>query len=324
MRALVTGGAGFLGLHLARSLVEDGARVTLVDSLARGRRDRELDALLATGAATLIEADLEDPEALGRAPGTFDEVYHLAAVVGVAHVHADPGRALRVNLRTLLNVLDFHRAGGHGRLFFASTSEVYAWTMRVMALPVPTPEDVPTGVDRIDNARATYALSKIAGEMLLAHDVGPAGHGFVGARFHNVYGPRMGSVHVIPELYLRMRGGERPLVVREARATRAFCHVDDAVAAVRHLMASAPDGIYNIGNDDEEITVGALARRIADAAGYPRHQVRPDTDEPPAIPRRCPDLTRLRGTGFAPRIGLDEGLARTVAWYRDHHVPRGL
>ncbi|MGB0675222.1 MAG: NAD-dependent epimerase/dehydratase family protein, partial [Candidatus Nanopelagicales bacterium] len=193
-----------------------------------------------------------------------------------------------------------------------------------MAIPIPTPEDVPLAVDRVENGRASYALSKVAGEMLVHHGFSDEPDRFISARFHNVYGPRMGSVHVVPELFLRMRGGERPMVISNALATRAFCFVDDAIRAVRHLMDSAPAGVYNVGNDAEEVRIGDLVRRIATVAGYDEANLELDEVSEPPIPRRCPDIRKLRDTGFAPEIDLDEGIRRTLAWYDANDTPRGV
>ena len=323
MRALITGGAGFLGFHLASRLADDGHDVILVDNFVRGRSDPDLEELLRRPNVRLIRGDLEAPDLLGRIDGDVDHVYHLAAVIGVRHVLADPARVLRVNARTLLNVVEFVTRQEPCRLFFASTSEVYAWSARFTDIPIPTPEAVPLAVDDVGNRRASYALSKIFGEMVCLHGLAHGSGGVVCGRFHNVYGPRMGTAHVIPELFLRMRGGEMPLRVREARATRAFCHVDDAVSAMVHLMEGGHDGVYNIGNAAEEITVGELARRIARRAGYPEESLEL-VEEDPAIPRRCPDVTRLRSTGFVARRSLDEGLADTLRWYAHADMPLGI
>lgn len=324
MRALVTGGAGFLGFHLARSLVESGYEVVLVDNMARGQIDQDLSELMALDAATLVETNLEVLGALDSIPGTFDEVYHLAAVLGVRHVMADPARVMRVNARTLLNLVDFFQSRDHGRFFFASTSEVYAWTAKIVPLPIPTPEAVPLAVDDVGNRRASYALSKIFGEMVVLSALGDTENRYVTGRLHNVFGPRMGSVHVVPELYLRMRGGEDPLRVVEAQATRAFCYVKDAVDAIRHLMAKAPNGIYNIGNDAEEIRIGDLATKIAIEVGFPSDLLDLGYASEPAIARRCPSIDKLRAVGFSPRVSLSDGIRSTLEWYGNREHARGV
>jgi UDP-glucose 4-epimerase/UDP-glucuronate decarboxylase len=137
-------------------------------------------------------------------------------------------------------------------------------------------------------------------------------------RFHNVYGPRMGADHVIPELSLRALRGEDPFRVFGAEQRRAFCHVADSVEAMTRLMATqaAWGQVVNIGNDTEETPIEDLVALILRTA-----RVRPVVERRPAPPgsvaRRCPDIGRLRAlTGFAPKISLESGVAETFAWYR--------
>ena len=223
-RVLVLGGAGFVGYHLvARLTAEGGHAVTVVDDFSRGRRDRELSSVLAHTDVTLVEADLTDPRALDRLDGSWDEVYLLAAVVGVRHAMQDPMRVLRVNTLAALNVCDW-LTPAVGRLFFASTSEAYAGGVELGHVPVPTPEAVPLVVADIGNPRFAYAASKILGEAAVIHSARARGVPFVIGRLHNVYGPRMGADHVIPELCLRALAKEDPFRVYGLEQRRAFCH----------------------------------------------------------------------------------------------------
>ena len=205
-RALLLGGAGFIGAHLAARLLDDGHAVTLVDDLSRGRRDAELESLAGRG-VVFMERDLTRPDALADLPRDWDHVYLLAAVVGVRNVERDPARVLRVNGLAVLHALDW--LPGHGeRLFFASTSETYAGGVMAGALPVPTPEAVPLAVPDVAAPRFAYAISKIFGEAAVLHATRARGARCVVGRFHNVYGPRMGADHVIPELALRALAGD--------------------------------------------------------------------------------------------------------------------
>lgn len=319
MRQLLTGGAGFIGYHLARRFAERGDEVHLLDDLSRGRRDPDLKALLARPNVRLIEADLTDPAVLQGLASDYDGVYHLAAIIGVANVLERPHDVLATNARTLLNVLDWYLAGGARRLFFSSTSEAYAWTMTFHELPIPTPEDVPLAVDRVDNRRASYALSKVFGEMAVVHGCAAAGRPYTIARYHNVYGPRMGMSHVVPEMYRRVYDGQDPLVVYSVDHRRAFCYVEDGVEATIRLMApEVPSAVYNVGNDLAEVTIGELARQVLVWAGRPDAAIDAREAAGPGIVRRCPDIGRLRrATGFDPGHPLTKGLDKTLAWYRD-------
>ena len=316
-RVLVLGGAGFIGYHLAARLAEDGHALTLVDDLSRGRADAALAALRARPGVRFVEADLTAPGALDALPRAWDQVFMLAAVVGVRNVERDPARVLRTNTLALQAVLDWLPAAGE-TLFFSSTSEVYAGSVALGLAPVPTPEDVPLAVADAGAPRAAYAVSKIQGEAAVIQAGRARGLRCVIGRYHNVYGPRMGVDHVIPELALRTARREDPFRLYGAAQRRAFCHVGDAVEATLRLVGteSAWGRVVNIGNDTEETVIEDLARLVLRRAGH-----RPSIERVPAPAgspeRRCPDLTRLRAlTGFAPKVPLETGLAETVDWYR--------
>lgn len=314
-RVLVTGGAGFIGLHLARRLVEEGDDVTLADDFSRGRLDPELDSL--RDRARLVTLDVTDEASLAHLDGEYDEIYHLAAILGVKRVLADPLRVLDVNLGGTRNLLRWLDEAGGGRLLLASTSEVYAWTRLFHELPVPTPEDVPLSLTDLSDPRSSYAASKIAAELAVRQWARDRGREHVVVRYHNVYGPRMGWDHVIPELLQRAQAGQDPLVVYSPGHRRAFCFVADAVEATIAAMRSpaAAGTTINVGNDREEIEIVELARRLLETAGLSRAlEGRAAANDP--VDRRCPDLTRARRLlGYEPRVGLDDGLDRTVAWY---------
>lgn len=317
-RALVLGGAGFIGVHLARRLAEDGYTLTLVDDLSRGRADADLERLLARRGVSFVERDLTHADWARGLDTAWDQVYMLAAVVGVRNVETDPARVIRVNTRAMLNVLDW--LPGRGEVFFfASTSETYAGGVLAGVVPVPTPEEVPLSVPDVAAPRFAYAASKILGEAAVIHAARARGLRFLIGRFHNVYGPRMGADHVVPELALRALRREDPFRLYGGQQRRAFCHAADAVEAMTRLMATptAWGQIVNIGNDQEETAIEDLLELILRATGF-----RPRIERLPAprgsVGRRCPDLGRLRAlTGFAPKVALEPGVRETLAWYRE-------
>ncbi|MFY1627133.1 NAD-dependent epimerase/dehydratase family protein [Micromonospora sp. WMMD723] len=318
MRALLLGGAGFIGLHLARRLVADGHRVTIVDDFSRGRDDADLDRLRADPAVQVVSGDLTDPATWAALPTGWDQIYLLAAVVGVRNVEQDPARVIRVNTLSALHLLDW--VAPDERVFFASTSEVYAGGVTAGVVPVPTDETVPPMISDIAAPRFAYAASKLLGEAAFLHTARARGFETVVGRFHNVYGPRMGADHVIPEMSLRALRGADPFPVPGADQFRAFCHVDDAVEAMVRLMAApaAAGQIVHIGNDREETNIGDLAKLVLRVAGV-SPAIAPGNAPPGSVARRCPDLSRLRElTGYEPGVSLEEGVRSTFAWYREH------
>jgi UDP-glucose 4-epimerase/UDP-glucuronate decarboxylase len=208
-----------------------------------------------------------------------------------------------------------------GMLFFASTSETYAGGVSAGTVPVPTPEDVPLSVPDVAAPRFAYAASKILGEAAVIHTARARALPSVIGRFHNVYGPRMGADHVIPELSLRALRREDPFRVYGTDQRRAFCHVSDAVEAMVRLMATpvASGRVVNIGNDTEETRIEDLASLVLREAGF---APRLERVAAPAgsVARRCPDIGRLRElTGFVPKVSLEAGVRETFAWYRLRH-----
>ncbi|MFF0458793.1 NAD-dependent epimerase/dehydratase family protein [Streptomyces mexicanus] len=320
-KVLITGGAGFIGLHLARRLADDHD-VTLLDDFSRGRHDDELDDL--RDRVTLLTHDLTLPVP-ASVPRDFDEVYHLAAVVGVVYSNEEPQRVLRTNLLSTIHLLDWFRELDGATLCFASSSEAYAGSVTAGVAPVPTPEDVPLVVSDPTVARSSYGFSKIAGELLCRNYAQAYGFPLRMVRFHNVYGPRMGYEHVIPQFIERLLGGDDPFAIYGADQYRAFCYVTDAVEAIVGLTGLPTKEILlvNVGNDREEIRIGDLARVVFDVVGrHPALDVHP---APPLSPeRRVPDLTRLRSlTGYEPRVDLREGVRRTYEWYARVRADRG-
>jgi len=318
-KALLAGGGGFIGVHLARRLVEDGYRVDLVDDFSRGVPDEALAGLTSSGAARVLRRDLTREDSLDDVGDDYELVVHLAAIVGVRHVLERPLETLRANVLMLLPALAFaRRQRGLRRFLFASTSEVYAGTLERSLLPVPTPEDALLALPDLGEPRTSYMLSKLYGEALCRQ----AGVPFTIVRPHNVYGPRMGLSHVIPELLHRAHaardGGE--LEVFSVDHRRTFCYVDDAVGMLAAALASpACEGeTLNVGRQEPEVSIGELAGLIVDAVGKRLTIVpRPATAGSPA--RRCPDMSKTRAlTGFEPAVDLEDGISRTYAWYAAH------
>jgi nucleoside-diphosphate-sugar epimerase len=318
-RVLITGGAGFIGLHLAEALAAQGHQVDVLDSFTRAVEDESLARLLESGSVRLIRRNLLEADALDDLEPAYDAVYHLAAIVGVAHVLERPAAVLRDNVEIHGRVLSFAaRREPPPRLVFASTSEVYAGTLEHFGLPLPTPETAPLAVPSLAEPRSAYMLSKLYGEAMCHHWGGP----FTIVRPHNVYGPRMGLSHVVPELLERAHeapdGGR--LEVYSVDHTRTFCYVEDAVEMLIRVASSpACEGeTLNLGRERPELPIAELARAVVAVVGKTLEIVPlPPTPGSPA--RRCPDMSRMLNlTGFEARIELAEGIERTYAWYRKH------
>lgn len=311
---VVSGGLGFIGAELVRQLAASGHAVTVLDDGSRGSM-RRLE-----GVKHLFqECDVTQPFELPRLmPQTF---FHLAAVNGTRNFYEQPWRVLEVQLRGTLNALEACRRAGCKDFVLFSSSEAYQTPAKV-----PTPEEVPLVVPDPANPRYSYGGGKLAAELLVRHC--PWLDRAVVFRPHNVYGPDMGYEHVIPEFAIRAvwlpekePDWSPPTFEIRGDGVRAFCHVEDAVAATVSAWAQLPQGRHTLNLGTEEmVTMGDLAKRVLLLSGRdPKLPVRWRQTAPPAggTSKRCPDARKIRQYWSKWR-SLDEGLPGTVQWYLEH------
>lgn len=315
-RILITGGAGFIGGHLARVLADRGFEIHLVDNLARGRQDRFLTELLEGGKVELIQRSLGEPGALADLPDDYSHIFHLAAILGVQNVLDRPYATLRDNVALLESAIDLARRQRElERFVFASTSEVYAGSLQHLDLPFPTPENVPIALPDLDQPRTSYMLSKLYGEAMVQH----AGVPFTIVRPHNFYGPRMGLAHVVPQLLEKAHRADAgsEIEVFSVEHRRTFCFIDDAVAMIA-AAATKPDcagRTLNIGTESPEVSIGELAELIVRVVGKPL-TIAPAPTTPGSPSRRCPDMSLTSElVGLRAGTPLEDGVRRTYEWY---------
>ncbi len=320
MKILITGGAGFIGFHFAQCLSAND-RIVICDNLFRGQLDENMQSLLMQDNIEFINLDLTKKEDLDKLREDFDCVYHLAAINGTRYFYEIPHEVLRANILSLINLLDWSITSNCQRLIWTSSSEVYAGTAIASKIPIPTPEEVPLIIADPFNPRFSYAGSKIVGELLCLSYAKAYGIEISIVRPHNIYGPRMGYEHVIPQFIMRIIRKETPFRIYGVNQTRAFCFVEDFVKGLKLLGENrrVHERIFNIGNDKEEITIMELANKLFDLSGFhPKLEVL----SPPkgSVDRRCPDITKARQElGYEPQVALDVGLRKTYEWYLRHY-----
>ena len=310
---LITGGAGFIGSHLAAQLLDRGERVLVVDDLSTGRRQNLLS-LLDHPNLEYIEGTVEDDRLVAEVCGRADTVFHLAAAVGVALIAKQPIQTIERNVYPTQLILD--RLGEHARrgrqipCFIASTSEVYGKNPK----PVWTEQD-----DLVFGAttkpRWSYGVSKAIDEFLALAFYKEQQLPVVVGRFFNVVGPRQTGAYgmVLPRFVQAALNGENLVVHDDGKQIRCFAHVSDVVGAVIELVET-PDAhgrVFNIGSDTP-ISILELAQRVIQRVN-PAVEIEFQSyaeayDESfEDIRRRVPDLTRISQTiGYAPRNDLND------------------
>lgn len=317
-KVLILGGGGFIGVNIARTLMDDGGYdLTLADQGFRGRLEEYFPDADERERLTVVKDDFTRPSSFDRLADAYDDVYMLAAVVGVNRTLAHPEEVIRVNTALHHYTLEWLGRSRVGKVLFASSSENYAGTTDVFGYAVPTPETVPLCIEDITHRRFTYAVTKIHGESAFLHSGPTLGFRCTVVRYQNVFGPFMGFRHVIPHLVQRFHQGQRPFVIYGGEQTRALCYVSDAArGTILATESERADGeVYHVGNPDE-ISIDMLSRAVGELMGYDGDYV-----EGPAYPgsvrRRCPHITKCREhLGYEPEVDWRTGLERTVEWYR--------
>jgi len=312
---LVTGGAGFIGSHLVEALLADGARVTVVDDLSTGAL-ANLDAVRGHPRLCFVHAKVSGCPDLGRLVAGVETIFHLAAAVGVELVVRSPIRTIRTNLDETEAILA--AAGEHQvPILLASTSEVYGKSQKE---EFAEEDDLLIGPPHL--GRWSYACSKLMDEFLGLAYARERGLPVVIARLFNTVGPRQSGHYgmVLPRFIEAARAGRPLRVFGDGTQTRCFCHVSDAVEALRRL-SNCPEArgqVVNVGGT-EEVRIRDLAELVIQTVNSPSvvEYVSYDDAYAPGFEdmhRRRPSVEKLaRLTGFRARIPLPEIVRRTAA-----------
>ena len=319
---MVTGGAGFIGSHVAEALLQRGHDVVVVDNLFSGTRQNLDDALASAGEQagdlTLLTADILDESAVHRALDGAEAVFHQAAIASVPRSFDDPALTLRVNIEGTSVLLETCRKLGVGRVVMASSSSVYGDSSTL-----PKHEGLPLA------PLSPYALSKRVGEDLLAICARQYGTQTVALRYFNIFGPRQDPASeyaaVVPRFILRMLNGLSPIIYGDGRQSRDFTFVENAVGA--NLLAAGvdlqDDSVRAIGTGSDVVNIGVGERYSLLELVEHLNTILGTSLEPEFASVRVGDVRNSQAAieharetiGYVPRVGFGVGLERTVAWY---------
>jgi nucleoside-diphosphate-sugar epimerase len=320
----ITGGAGFIGSTLAERLTADPSiQVVLFDNLHH-------DATRATGLlqranVKLVRGDVRDKAAVQQALAGAHHVIHMASIAGVDTVMQNPVLTMDVSLTGTMNVLavcqERHARGEDvRRVVDFSTSEVFGRYAFNVA------EQDATTLGAVGEARWTYAVAKLATEHLCANYHRQFGLPTVSIRPFNIYGPRQVGTGAIHHFVRRALSGEPLVIHNDGSQIRSWCYIDDIIDGLL-LVLTRQEAIghsFNIGNPRSTVTIWQLARdivRLARSQSALQHITWPHTD----VELRVPDVSKARNLlGYSPTVDLEDGLRRTIAWYRDQGLAGGV
>lgn len=305
---LVTGGAGFIGFHIVKALVERGENVRVVDNLSTGNIER---LACIRSAMDFVEADLADPQVCDRVVDGVDFVLHQAAIPSVQRSIRDPMASNRANVTATLNLLESGRNRGVRRFVYAASSSAYGDT-----LVLPKSEDMPA------NPMSPYALQKFVGERYAKLYFDLYKFETVSLRYFNVFGPSQDPYSeysaVIPKFITKLLAGEKLTIFGDGEQSRDFTYVENIVEA--NLLALTADGaagkMMNLGCG-ARISLNQLIRQLEMIVGV--------SAQVEYLPARAGDVRDSladiglaeRLLGYRPAISVEDGLARTVEWFRN-------
>jgi UDP-glucuronate 4-epimerase len=311
MRVLVTGGAGFIGYHLASKLLADNVQVALIDNFNQfydpDIKRRNVADLQRQGNAVLYEIDIMDLEASRRAFAEFrpDAIVHLAAWAGVRPSLEKPMVYTAVNVTGAVHMLELAREFGAQSFVFGSSSSVYGGSPNV-----PFSED-----DPVAEPVSPYAATKRAGELLCytyAHNYGLP---ITCLRFFTVYGPRQRPEMAIHKFAQLMSEGKEIPVFGDGSTRRDYTYIDDIVSGITAAIAAkSPFAIFNLG-ESQTVTLLELIRHLEKALGL-KARLKFLPEQPGDMRITYADIRRARqALGYAPRVGIEEGIQRFASWF---------
>lgn len=304
MKILITGGSGFIGSHIVEHYQDTAEEIRVLDNLRTGYR-HNLDGLK----HTFIEGSITDRELVRKAVEGVDYIFHLAALVSVPESMSKPGECVDINVHGLLNVLEEAAAAGVKKLVFASSAAIYGDNPTVPKLETMIPEP-----------KSPYAITKLDGEYYLGMFQREGKLETAALRFFNVFGPRQDPkgayAAAVPIFIEKAVRNEDITVFGDGGQTRDFIYVKDIVGALAFAVETpGVTGVFNAGYGGQ-ITINDLANGLIQSAG--------SASKVAHLPERAGDVRhsrassdKLRAAGWVPKHTLDEGLARTLEFFRD-------
>jgi nucleoside-diphosphate-sugar epimerase len=306
---LVTGGTGFIGSNISKYLVDKKYNVKIFDNNSRGNISKIKKF---KDKIKFIKGDIRNKKDLNKALKKTDAVVHLAYINGTKTFYTEPVKILEIAVKGILNVLECCIENNIKELYLASSSEVYQTPNKI-----PTDERESLKIPDIFNPRYSYGGGKILTELMGVHYGKKYFKKLVIFRPHNVYGPDMGSDHVVPEFINRFKsiGNKKFNILGSGEETRSFIYIDDFIDAFDLILRKGKHlNIYNIGTS-EKVKIKKLAFLISKFFNkkilFNNQKIAKGSTK-----NRCPDITKIKKLGFKKKNNLKTGLLKTINWYK--------
>ena len=314
-RVVILGAAGFIGFHIASYLVKnDKHDLLLIDNFTNGKLDTAFEDLISDVRIDFRNLDLTLQSSYENLFYKNDIVFNCAALNGTQNFYSKPVDVIRNSAITAILAAEYSSISNVQKYVYFGSSESYAGGLDLEIIDLPTKENVPLIVPDIENVRWSYGASKTLGEIATISNHEQHKLNFLIVRLHNIYGPRMGIKHVIPDLiqrFLTMDGG-----VYGLEETRSFMFVDDFIKVLMALTFESginQNCVYNIGSQNE-ILIKDLAIKIRDTLKLDL-EIYSLGNFSGSVKRRCPDTSKLRSQIRFNETSLDIGISETIKWY---------
>lgn len=319
MKYLITGGAGFIGINLVEKLSKNKNNdIYIIDNLSKKTNKNDFLHILKKKNVKLIQKDLNKISSFLK-NYNFDYIYHFAAILGVHRVIDKPYDTLKENISTTISLINFAKKQKKlKKICFTSTSEVYAYTLKKKLAKYPTPEETDFLISKNYNPRSSYLLSKVVGEYLMNYSE----LNYIIFRPHNIFGPKMGFAHVIPQLTEKMlKNNKKEVLINNAKHKRTFCNIDFAIELIFNIShhKNTSRKIFNIGSPQKEISIINLARKINKIIGSKKKLITSNVKKDSSPEKRRPNMKRSL-IYTKQNHNFEKGLKETILWYKKYYT----
>jgi nucleoside-diphosphate-sugar epimerase len=317
-RIVILGAAGFIGFHLAKFFhMNSNLEIVMVDNFVNGKSDSDFQDFIKLSRVNFFNLDLSHYDSYNNLFTSNDIVLNCAALNGTQKFYSSPVQVIHNSALSSILAAEFcANAQVVSYIYFAS-SESYAGGVSLGYIEVPTAENVPLVIEDVRNPRWSYAASKTIGEVSTIANHMQFGLQYYILRIHNIYGPRMGFNHAIPDLITKFSLGN--FQVHGPNETRAFLFINDLNSILSEIIFTDKlnkNSIYNIGSKNE-ITIANLAKLILHEM-HIESEIEPIDSFKGSVPRRCPDTSLIRSQISYPETPLPVGIRKTLAWYKSN------